>query len=73
MPDMVNHPPHYTQGEVECIEAIKAALGPMAFSDYCVGSTLKYLWRWRQKGGLQDLHKAMAYLIFVINHEESKR
>ena len=69
----VNHPPHYTQGGVECIEGIKAALGPMAFTDYCVGNIIKYVWRWRSKGGITDLHKALAYLTFAIQHEETKR
>lgn len=27
MTDNVNHPPHYKQGEIECIDAIKSALG----------------------------------------------
>ena len=28
MSDMVNSPKHYTLGKVECLDAIKAALGP---------------------------------------------
>ena len=44
-PDMVNSPPHYNQGEIEAIDAIKAALGPEGFRAYCRGSALKYLWR----------------------------
>jgi colicin import membrane protein len=39
---MVNHPPHYTQGAVECIDAIRAALGPERFAGFCQGCILKY-------------------------------
>lgn len=61
--DMVNHPPHYTRGDIECIEAIKAALGPVGFVSYLRGQVIKYLWRCHLKGHLmQDLKKAEFYL-----------
>lgn len=61
-PDMVNQPPHYTQGGVECIDGIDAALGPAGFAAFCTGNAIKYLWRWRHKGGVEDLRKARWYL-----------
>mgnify|MGYP006283540777 CR=1 FL=1 len=64
--DMVNQPPHYRQGGVEAIDAIRAALGEEAFLGYCQGNCLKYLWRARHKGGMQDLHKARWYLDRLI-------
>jgi hypothetical protein len=61
--DMVNHPPHYTQGGIECIDAIKAALGPTEFNGYLRGNAIKYLWRAMQKGApTQDLDKAIWYI-----------
>ncbi|WP_372809453.1 DUF3310 domain-containing protein [Litorivivens sp.] len=60
--DMVNHPPHYTQGDIECIDAIKAALTPDEFRGYCKGAALKYCWRERHKGGDESLKKAGWYL-----------
>lgn len=60
--DMVNHPPHYTQGAVECIDAVRAALGDSEFLGYCNGCAIKYLWRWRSKGGSEDLRKARFYI-----------
>jgi hypothetical protein len=61
-PDMVNHPPHYTQGGVECIDAIRAALGEDGFRAYCRGNALKYLWRAGLKGDeAEDLAKAAWY------------
>lgn len=62
MTDLVNHPPHYTQGGVECIDAIEAALGAEGFEAFCTGNAAKYLWRWRHKGGVEDLRKARWYL-----------
>lgn len=62
MPDNINHPDHYTFGGVECIDAIRAALGDDRFLGYCEGNALKYLWRWRDKGGLEDLEKAAWYI-----------
>ena len=69
-PDMVSHPPHYTVGNVECLDAIEAALGPEGFMAYCRGQVLKYTWRAPHKGNEgQDYRKAAFYLNRLI--EES--
>lgn len=65
--DNVNHPSHYTQGGIECIEAIKASLGTDGFVDYCKGNVIKYLWRWRDKGGVEDIEKAQVYLGWMLD------
>lgn len=63
MPDMVNHPPHYTAGPIECIDAIAAALGPEGFQAYCRGTAIKYAWRAGLKDdAAQDLDKGAWYL-----------
>jgi len=49
-PDMVNAPPHYTQGAVECIDAIKAALGKDGFAAWLRGQVIRYAWRMMHKG-----------------------
>ena len=67
--DRVNHPSHYTQGGVECIDGIRAALGD-EFPAYCQGNAIKYLWRWRHKGGVEDLRKAQVYLGWMIDSVE---
>lgn len=69
-PDAVQHPSHYTQGGIECIEAIKAALGKDGFTDYCRGNVYKYCWRFRDKNGIEDLRKAKVYLEWMIENEE---
>lgn len=70
MPDIndpVNHPSHYTQGGIECIEAIEAACtGLTGQEGYLVGQVIKYIWRWKHKNGLQDLEKAEWYLERLI-------
>jgi hypothetical protein len=61
MSDPVNHPDHYTNGEIECLDAIKAALGEN-YKYYVQGNLLKYIWRFPLKNGKQDLEKAQFYL-----------
>lgn len=66
--DMVNHPSHYTQGGIECIDAIKAAtVGKTGIEAVCVANVVKYLWRYEEKNGLEDVKKARWYLERLIN------
>ena len=60
--DMVNSPPHYNEGGIECIDAIEASMSQEAFRGYLKGNMLKYLWRYEHKGGKEDLDKANWYL-----------
>ena len=61
--DMVNHPSHYTQGGIECLEAIKASMTVQEVRGSLKGNIMKYLWRYENKGNpLQDLQKAKFYL-----------
>lgn len=69
--DIVNHPPHYTTGKVECIEAIEAALTPEEFRGYVKGVVIKYMWREKHKGGDEDLQKARWYLNRLIAKAEA--
>lgn len=63
VPDMVNSPPHYTDGGIEAIDYIAAKLGPDGFRSYCVGNALKYISRAGKKGSAkEDLSKAIWYL-----------
>ncbi len=60
--DRVNHPSHYTQGGIECIEAMKSALTEEEFRGYCKGNAFKYIWREQFKNKKEDLEKAVWYL-----------
>ena len=68
--DPVNHPAHYTQGGIECIEAIEASMSKEAFAGYLKGNMLKYVWRYQHKGGVEDLRKAQWYLNRLIEEVE---
>lgn len=69
--DAVQHPSHYTSGGIECIEAIKASMTADGFCDYCKGNIFKYIWRWRSKGGVEDLKKARVYLDWLIQSADT--
>lgn len=61
-PAAVYSPPHYTAGEIECIDALKAGLTEEMFQGFCLGNAIKYIWRERGKGGDEDIQKAIWYL-----------
>ena len=70
-PDNVNHPKHYCKGGLECIQVIKAQLTPQQYEGYLYGNVLKYMWRWPEKNGIEDLRKAAHYLMWL--QEEVKK
>lgn len=43
-----------------------------AFKGYCKGNIEKYIWRYTDKGGIEDLKKAQWYLARLIQEEEQK-
>jgi len=71
VPDLVNHPPHYADSTIECIEAIEAQLTQEEFRGYCKGNIVKYIWRERQKGQTESLKKAQWYLDRLIKFDEA--
>ena len=64
--DPVDHPSHYTDGSIECIEAIEAQLSEEEYRGYLKGNIVKYLWREKHKGGIESLKKAEWYLKRLI-------
>lgn len=72
MTDLVNHPPHYadTDGGIECIEAIEASMTMEEFKGFLKGNVQKYVWRYSQKNGAEDLKKARWYLDRLISIRE---
>ena len=58
--------------EKQPIELMRLGLNDSEFEGYCIGNVLKYVLRYRYKGGENDLHKAREYIDFLIrsyNHE----
>lgn len=68
--DKVNHPNHYTFGEIEVIDYIRDKMTPDEFQGYCMGNILKYVSRHKHKNGVEDLRKAQVYLGWLIESEE---
>ena len=74
--DSVSHPGHYAgDGAIECMDAMcsmmsgdQYALPPQAA--YWWGCAFKYLWRWRRKGGVQDLKKCAQCVDYLIEEIE---
>ena len=64
--DNVEHPSHYCRGGIECIDAIEASLGKDEFAGFLRGNIIKYIWRYKDKNGLEDLKKAQWYLNKLI-------
>ena len=40
---------------------------------FAEGNIMKYVFRWREKDGLRDLHKAKIYLDALIAYEELQK
>ena len=75
VPDMVNHPKHYNQGGIECIDALKAAtVDKRGIEAVCVANVIKYLWRYEEKNGVEDIRKAKWYIERLLKElEESQQ
>lgn len=66
-PDTIKSPAHYTQGGIECKDAIKAALTDEEYRGWVKASAIAYIWRERHKGGMQDLEKAHEMLGWLVD------
>lgn len=60
---MVDHPQHYNNGGIECIDAMISAYGKESVAHFCLISAFKYIWRCQHKNALvEDIDKAIWYL-----------
>ena len=71
-PEMVSHPSHYqSETGLEAIDVIEAFTFDLkGIEAFDTGNILKYMCRWKQKNGVEDLKKAQWYLNHLINHVE---
>jgi len=71
---MVSHPPHYESSSglrtIDVIEAFTEKLSGIEATD--TGNIIRYICRWKQKNGIQDLKKIMWYTQHLIDHLEEK-
>ena len=63
-PDNIKDPKHYAMWIIEPVQFMMENEIP-----YVEGNVIKYIMRWRYKGGLEDLHKAQEYLNILIKNE----
>jgi len=68
--DNVNHPNHYTHGNIETIDCIESALSPEEFRGYLKGNILKYTHRERFKGQTESIMKAEWYAKKLIEFDQ---
>jgi hypothetical protein len=72
MHDPVNSPAHYADnfGGIQCIDAIETSMSTEEFKGFLKGNVQKYVWRYAQKNGAEDLKKAKWYLERLIKLRE---
>lgn len=66
------NPAHYQKGGVQCIEAIEASMSKEAFKGFLKGNCIKYIYRYENKNGAEDLRKAEWYLLRLIALREDE-
>jgi len=73
MTDYLVNPKHYKSAKglecIDCIEGVVEGLTGIEATD--TGNIMKYLWRWKNKDGVNDLKKAQWYINHLIAHVES--
>lgn len=68
--DNIN-PSHYKSGNMECIEVIKIMTeNRHGIEAACIGNITKYLYRYKNKGGLESVKKALWYLNYLDENRE---
>ena len=60
--DPVNHPKHYETGKYECIDVMVETQGIEAVKNFCICNAFKYVYRHKNKNGVEDIRKAIWYL-----------
>ena len=67
---IVNSPLHYTNGAIECIDALRSMLSADEYIGFLRGNIFKYHWRYKNKNGAEDLRKAQWYMNKLQKIEE---
>jgi hypothetical protein len=73
MTDYLVKPKHYKSDKglecIDCIEGVVEGLTGIEATD--TGNIIKYIWRWKNKDGVNDLKKAQWYINHLIAHVEN--
>lgn len=60
--DIINHPNHYTNGGMECIDEMILIFGKRVVADFCLCNAWKYRYRALHKNGQEDIDKSHWYI-----------
>ena len=67
--DNIN-PDHYKSStSLECIESMEIIFGKEAVAQFCICNAWKYIWRWKNKNGEEDLNKARWYIDRALSYD----
>lgn len=70
MSDLIDNQPHYKNQGIEPIELMRANFTKEEYAGFLQGNVLKYMLRYKDKNGIEDLKKAKTYLTWLIMEEE---
>lgn len=57
---------HYRNKDIQPWTAMQAWMTPEQFKGFLWGNVIKYIARWQDKGGVEDLRKARHYMDKLI-------
>lgn len=65
---------HYNTTEIDPLQAYREGLlTEEEFKGFCKGNIIKYVYRYEQKNGIDDLKKARDYINELISLSERKK
>lgn len=71
--DNVNHPVHYKSIKYECIDVMMETQGIEAVKNFCICNAFKYIYRHKNKNGIEDIKKTIWYLNKYIELEGDEK
>lgn len=69
--DLIENQPHYKNQGIEPINLMRANFSKEEFTGFLQGNVLKYMLRYKDKNGVEDLKKAKTYLTWLIKEENN--
>lgn len=69
--DLIDNQSHYKNQGIEPIDLMRENFSKEEFSGFLQGNVLKYMLRYKDKNGVEDLKKAKTYLTWLIKEEQN--
>lgn len=66
-PDLLDNQTHYKNQGIEPIVLMKTNFSKEEYTGFLQGNVLKYMLRYKDKNGIEDLKKAKTYLTWLID------